>query len=664
MRARSHHSRTARRLGVLAVAVAALLPGLAVGSTATAAPASVPSTGILLGHGGFTPLRAKHTPAWGHVPARVLPSAKVSTVHSSFVVTYHGFPSEPKAAFQRAVDLWSILVKSSVPIRIDATWTTLGAGILGGAGPSDFIRGFSGAPNSNDWYPLALANARHGTDLASDEADIDAEFASNRSDWYFGDDGQTPFNKLDFTSVVLHEIGHGLGLTDSTDLEAGKGSWGGGTSIPFAYDTFVQTSAGQPITSIATPSTTLASVYQSNAVRWGGTQAINAAGGTKPYIYSPNPFEYGSSIAHLDEDEYPTGSANGLMTPYLDDGESFADPGDIALGMMRDLGWTTVGGKGVPAAPALDSALGGNQKVALAWHTSKDTGRQFLTGIKVSRYLGNATSPQAVTTYPADTTGAVISGLTNGTAYRFSVAAVNATGTGAQSGKSESIKPVAMGPFTYSSHLVRQQFIDFQGRAATAAEVATWDTYLHSGSFTPGGVVAGIAALPAPGTSKARMTRLYSAFFARLPDLSGFNYWVGKLNKGTSLKHASDTFAASSEFKNKYGTLSSSAFVTLVYQNVLHRAPDAAGKAHWVKKLDTKALSRGSVMLNFSESSENTRKMASEVSSVLLRTGMLRRMPTTTEYAADVAFLDAPHTAAELATTFLSLPAYTSRVTP
>src|SRR6478735_3670967 len=76
--------------------------------------------------GTLTPVRAKSTPATGFVaPRDAAETSRVSNVKSTFVVTYHGFPANAKAAFQRAVDLWAILVKSPVPIRIDATWKSL-----------------------------------------------------------------------------------------------------------------------------------------------------------------------------------------------------------------------------------------------------------------------------------------------------------------------------------------------------------------------------------------------------------------------------------------------------------------------------------------------------------------------------------------------------------
>jgi hypothetical protein len=655
---------TARRWrhGLAAVvAVGALVGPTAVAGTAQASQAA-PSTTVGAAGVRTTPPLAlypfRSTPATGHVAPRPQSSLRASTVSATFVVTYHGFPANAKAAFQRAVDLWSVLVKSSVPIRVDATWTTMGDGILGGARAGDYIRDFSGAPRSATWYPAALANARAGTDL-SPSPDIEAQFNSAGIPWYLGTDGNVPAGELDLTSVVLHEIGHGLGLSDSTDVSDGRGYWGG-DGYPTAYDRFVQTADGHWVPDLANGTTALAAYLQSDALRWGGANGT-AAAGTRPWLYSPNPFEVGSSVAHLDEDVYATGTANALMTPYLDDGEALHDPGDIGLGMLKDIGWTVAGPKGVPAAPTLTSALAGNQQVFLAWKAPVDTGRQFLTGFRVYRYPAGAGSPDATYTLGTATT-ATITGLANGTPYRFSVAAFNPSGTGLQSAQSGTVAAVDLTPFARSDAFVAQQFQDFLGRAATAAESSSWLAALHGGTRTPGGLVDGVSLLAGSGDVSARATRLYSAYFLRLPDLGGYRYWTGKLRTGTSLKKVSDTFAASSEFKNRYGSLTNRAFVTLVYANVLKRSPDSGGLGYWVKKLDAKAISRGGVMLQFSESSENTRKMASEVTSVLLRSGMLRRMPTAGEYAADQALLDGGATAADLAAQLLALPEYGARI--
>ncbi len=100
------------------------------------------------------------------------------------------------------------------------------------------------------------------------------------------------------------------------------------------------------------------------------------------------------------------------------------------------------------------------------------------------------------------------------------------------------------------------------------------------------------------------VTRLYLAYFLRTPDAGGLAFWVDRCNRRVSnLVDVSDAFAGSEEFKLRYGALDNAAFGTLVYRNVLDRAPDAGGLQASVDFLGRGAR-RGEVMLGFSESPE------------------------------------------------------------
>lgn len=650
--------RAAIGAAALAVAASALAPAASAAGGQTAAPAATAD----LRPGGLTYLRAKSTPATGYVAARPADLGRVSSVKATFVVTYTGFSAPAKAAFQRAVDLWSTLIKADVPIRIDATWKAMGPGILGGAGAVDYGANFPGAPQADTWYPVALANQLAGQDLSPSDPDIQAIFQSSPSQpWYFGTDGQVPAGQMDFTTVVLHEIGHGLGFSSSFQVASGSGSWGLGSGRPFRFDRFVQNGSGTNLITYASPSTALATQLQSNAVRWSGAQAVAANGGVKPYLYSPNPYQSGSSLSHLDETRYPTGGVNSLMTPYLDDGEALHDPGDIGLGVLRDLGWKTVGAKGVAAAPTLLSTSTANGRVTLTWKAPIDTGRQLLTGFRIYRYpVGSDTSNGSIDISSPNATSGAYTGLTNGTAYRYAVAARNASGFSAPSAKTGAIASMDSRPFTTTDRLIAQQFSDFCGRAPTAAEKTTWQGKANAGQ-NAGQLVDGIANLTGCGDRSGGMTRLYSAYFRRLPDYSGYTYWIGKLRSGTKLSAVSDQFAASSEFKNTYGSLSNTGFVNLVYGNVLQRKADAAGVAHWVKKLET-GMTRGGMMTQFSESSEGKRVMAPYVDVLLLRLGLLRALPTTGVFGAEtLAVANDISPISQIADDLRLTPAYASR---
>lgn len=106
--------------------------------------------------------------------------------------------------------------------------------------------------------------------------------------------------------------------------------------------------------------------------------------------------------------------------------------------------------------------------------------------------------------------------------------------------------------------------------------------------------------------SAGQAYRLYKAAFDRSPDNGGLSFWIDALDRGVGdLIWAANFFANSPEFVSSYGATSNSAFVNLLYQNVLDRPGEAAGIAFWVGELDSGARSRAKVLADFSESAEN-----------------------------------------------------------
>jgi hypothetical protein len=104
-----------------------------------------------------------------------------------------------------------------------------------------------------------------------------------------------------------------------------------------------------------------------------------------------------------------------------------------------------------------------------------------------------------------------------------------------------------------------------------------------------------------------QVRRLYLAYFRREPDRLGLEHWVRARASGVPLHQVSAEFARSREFTNTYGSLDNSKFLELVYRNVLDRAPDQGGHRYWLDQLG-RGMSRGLLMLQFSESAEFVRK--------------------------------------------------------
>jgi len=265
------------------------------------------------------------------------------TPTSDIQVTYTGFSAEAQAAFEAAVAVWETLIVSSQVIHVDAQWTPLGSGVLGSAGPTKIF-----LMTDDRWYPAALAEAVCACEAPNTTFEIGADFNSTFSSWYLGTDGNAPSNKYDFFTVVLHELGHGLGFMSTFRVSSANGEWGfssGGVRYPMRYDVneWSAASGGSLLTNTsvyANPSTALKTQLTDGTVYFGGSNVVAVNGG-RAALYAPSTWSSGSSNSHFDETAFPTGTQNALMTPFLANGEVIHDPGPLTLALFRDIGWQT-----------------------------------------------------------------------------------------------------------------------------------------------------------------------------------------------------------------------------------------------------------------------------------------------------------------------------------
>jgi hypothetical protein len=250
-------------------------------------------------------------------------------------------------AFQFAANIWGSFLSSSVEIRIDANFDSLActdvSAVLGRAGTSSVHRDFAGAPLANTWFPQALANKFAGTDLFPDASDINATFNSAIGTtcpfprpWYYGLDANPPGGQLDFVSVVLHELGHGLGFSSFVNLATG--------AKLFERDDVFSRNLEDHSTAKLYPEMTnaerVSASQNAGNLHWVGAHVLEASsrltGGVDPtghvQMYAPSPQETGSSVSHFDTAVTP----NELMEPF------YVSPNhDIGLTseLFQDMGW-------------------------------------------------------------------------------------------------------------------------------------------------------------------------------------------------------------------------------------------------------------------------------------------------------------------------------------
>ncbi len=303
----------------------------------------------------FIALRAS---AEARMASRENPCATIDVTYNNFPSAIPSGPGPQQVAFQLAVDIWETLIESPVTIKIDAEWVDTGnPNNLGGAGPIYF--GELPGNTDNVIYPAPLYDALIGFDASPLNPDIFCRFNSARTDWFFPTSltDDAPPGTFNFTTVVFHELGHGLGMLGLAQQSGVNGyirrlpsssyQPGNPDNVHVSpWDTFIETAPSQisilDTSQYPDPSPQLLSQFTGNNLNCNAPTAVQQNMQLNPGIplktYAPFSFAPGSSYSHWDEATF-NGSETALMTPFLGPGEDIYDPGNVTLGFMEDMGW-------------------------------------------------------------------------------------------------------------------------------------------------------------------------------------------------------------------------------------------------------------------------------------------------------------------------------------
>lgn len=309
------------------------------------------------------------------MPARF--KANSNTGGATFTINFQNscggevWPDEAMNAFQYAADLWGSHLNSAVPISINASWRSLGANTLGSAGPTTFFS-FSNANAAvlgvfpNTFYPIAQVNALLGRDVKEQDNvtvthDITINISCDRENWYYGTDANPPAGQFDLVTVLLHEIGHGIGFLGSVfgDNNAQTATWGSlvgplnnQVRLPFVYDQFTldgnfDNLIDEDVYPLSKTSGNSNDLYRAATGRvdglfFNGLEAEFSLENIRIPIWAPSSYQAGSSYSHLDQNFFATTDPYGssaLMRPQINTALAIHSPGPVFCGMLKDMMW-------------------------------------------------------------------------------------------------------------------------------------------------------------------------------------------------------------------------------------------------------------------------------------------------------------------------------------
>ena len=270
--------------------------------------------------------------------------------HGPFHVTFYGsgdggsdsgltseqdWTAEQRSDVGAAVDAWANRITNAPgrQIQLHMFWREMdsfGTNVLGG---SSSAREWDGTTIWNAGEYVWKEGVNYNSSVNYDTfIQFDITAADVGGGWNFGS-GSPAGDAIDFRSVTTHELGHSVGFSgtyDPTRKDFGRiGTAYGGLT---AWDSFLVDSDGTK----APLGGGRARDFNAtdDPVFWDGPLA-NAFYGSPVPIYAPNPYQPGSSLAHVDEASLPAA----LMSPFISTGQTARQPTALEWKLMQDMGW-------------------------------------------------------------------------------------------------------------------------------------------------------------------------------------------------------------------------------------------------------------------------------------------------------------------------------------
>ena len=296
---------------------------------------------VVDGYGGSTPVTVS-------VPITGTSQKAKMTFVFNYTTGSQYWTTEAKNALQSAANKVAsyIVVSKPVTLTFDVTAESSPTSATLASTGSDLTSASSGFFNTVVQNKILTGVDSNGT---AADGYVDVNFGIP---WAYGDSVTT--TQYDFTSTAMHEMLHALGFLSYID--APGSSWNTRGTNWTTFDSLIVTNNKSKVIGTVVNRYRWNTLYNTNltggngGLYFGGLNAIAANGGLLVPLYTPKPWESGSSVSHLDDSTF-TGAKTQLMNAMADTGKGIRTISAIELGVLKDLGYTVI------PAPATASTL-------------------------------------------------------------------------------------------------------------------------------------------------------------------------------------------------------------------------------------------------------------------------------------------------------------------
>jgi len=351
--------------------------------------------------------------------------------------------TQQEAAAQHACDLWGAELAGVVPVSIDVNSASMNMSYLG----LSYRQPHYWNPVTETWYCAALGKQLAGYNYAPGMKDIRLELNSN-CNWFYGITGNPSNNQLDWITIMLHEITHGLGFSALVRGDGGYiyttigGIEGQDTNSPGIFDKqLYQGSIGNTCLTDLNKNERKSLVVSNNLFAGCPSSFLLAAnGGNRVKMYAPSPWS-SSNVSHWDN--------NVNFTTFM---KSSANKGfrcivinarEVAI--MQDMGWeipSTISGSDVVCSSATYTLVNG---AATSWSVT--------AGFTIDSYTDTSA---IVSTFHVNGKSGTLTAIVNGNLIPKSIKSHKASISGPNF-----LCPYDLTTYTYSNICTHSNFVKF-----------------------------------------------------------------------------------------------------------------------------------------------------------------------------------------------------------